>query len=114
MSFLTGTKRCRWRALAVITESGCPPCSIRVLRSRIMVRSPLRWAGGKNHLRSLFAAVRNDLEDDTRVVDPFLGGANILLMLQPACFLAADVNFELVNFYIVCRDFPTELHDAVA
>jgi len=63
-----------------------------------VLSSPLKWAGGKRtllpRLRELYASHRH-----RRLVEPFVGGMNVALGLQPERALLADANAHLINFY---------------
>jgi DNA adenine methylase len=67
-------------------------------RSKIALRPPLKWAGGKRwqlpHLRPLWAH-----HSDRRLVEPVCGGLAVTLSLNPSCALLNDVNAHVVNFY---------------
>src|SRR5580658_516957 len=66
--------------------------------STIVMRPPLKWAGGKRWLvpalNPLWAQDRN-----RRFVEPFCGGLAVALGLRPKRALLNDVNPHLINFY---------------
>jgi DNA adenine methylase len=63
-----------------------------------VLSSPLKWVGGKRtllpRLLELYAPHRH-----RRLVEPFVGGMNVALGLQPEHALLADANVHLINFY---------------
>lgn len=63
-----------------------------------MLKSPLKYAGGKRtlvpRLLELYAPHRS-----RRLVEPFVGGMNVALGLQPTRALLCDVNPHLMNFW---------------
>src|SRR5277367_2461006 len=65
--------------------------------------SPLKWAGSKKALLPqlvfLYAAHQH-----RRLVEPFVGGMNVALGLQPERALLCDINPHLINFYERLRD----------
>ena len=71
----------------------------------------LKWAGGKTQLlpviRELLPASFN------RYFEPFLGGAAVLLALEPERPVVNDLNPELVNLYVQVRDSPLAFMDAL-
>ncbi|HET6972660.1 MAG TPA: Dam family site-specific DNA-(adenine-N6)-methyltransferase [Pyrinomonadaceae bacterium] len=64
----------------------------------MMLKPPLKWAGGKrwlvSHLKPIWEANTN-----RRYVEPFCGGLAVALGLQPQQSLLNDVNPHLINFY---------------
>ena len=71
----------------------------------------LKWAGGK---RQLLSRIRPYIPDSVALyVEPFLGGAAVLLDLQPDRALISDSNPELINVYRVIRDNPLELIESL-
>lgn len=64
----------------------------------------LKWAGGKTQLlpviRELMPSSFN------RYFEPFIGGAAVLLALEPRCAIVNDINPELVNLYRQVKDAP--------
>jgi DNA adenine methylase len=76
---------------------------------RAVLPSPLKWAGGKRtllpRLTELYAPHRA-----RRLVEPFVGGMNVALGLQPDRALLADANAHLINFYMrLCNPEPFTL-----
>lgn len=75
-------------------------------------RPVLKWAGGKSGL--LERIVPHFPTHFNRFVEPFLGGGAVFLSLRrevPA--ILNDCNGELVNLYVIIRDLPHELMDAL-
>ncbi len=75
-----------------------PPDRAVRLSSEIVLRPPLKWAGGKRwqvpHLRPLWKT-----HHDKRLVEPFCGGLGVAVSLVPSRALLNDVNPHVVNFY---------------
>ena len=67
----------------------------------------IKWTGGKRQLLGdILPLIPNNI---TTYVEPFLGGAAVLLALTPKRAVVNDANPELVNLYTVVRDNPGEL-----
>jgi len=75
------------------------------------MRPLLKWAGGKTQL---LGALRRAMPTEfSRYAEIFCGGGALFWSLGlPGSFLA-DSNPELINFYEIVRDAPTELLSAV-
>jgi len=65
-----------------------------------------KWGGGK---RQLLDNILPLIPPHTRYYEPFIGGAAVLLGLQPEYAVINDFNAELINVYKVIRDYPEEL-----
>ena len=78
-----------------------------------MVKSFLRWAGGKSWFIDYFANLTKNIQIN-HYHEPFLGGAAVFFSLQTnrRSYLS-DLNEELVNAYISVRDNPMEVIEAV-
>ena len=74
------------------------PDRARSLSPEVVLRPPLKWAGGKRwltpHLYSLWEPYRR-----RRLVEPFCGGLAVALGLDPRHALLVDMNPHLINFY---------------
>lgn len=57
----------------------------------------IKWAGGKRKFVSQISDLLGDIQGT--YFEPFLGGAALLLHLQPAHAYCSDINPELINFY---------------
>ena len=68
----------------------------------------LKWGGGK---RQLLNEILPLIPANTRYYEPFVGGAAVLLGLQPKRAVVNDYNVELINTYQVVRNNPEELKD---
>lgn len=77
-----------------------------------MIRSPLTWVGGKYYMTSDIIAL---MPRHTHYVEVF-GGALHVLFAKPRMPLETvnDVDGDLVNFWLVCRDKPEALEDKLA
>lgn len=84
------------------TRSG-HEAAVWVVADKHELSAPLKWAGGKRtllpRLRELYAPYR-----DRCLVEPFVGGMNVVLGLRPEHALLADANVHLINFYHRLRD----------
>lgn len=65
-----------------------------------------KWGGGK---RQLLDEILPLIPSHTRYYEPFVGGAAVLLGLQPKNAIINDFNEELINTYKVIRDNPAAL-----
>jgi len=65
-----------------------------------------KWGGGK---RQLLDDILPLIPPHTRYYEPFIGGAAVLLGLQPKKAIINDFNEELINTYITIRDNPKAL-----
>lgn len=67
----------------------------------------VKWAGGK---RRLAPQISDYLATGfKRYFEPFVGGAGLLLYLQPKDAICFDVNEELINFYNIVKKSPEKL-----
>ena len=67
----------------------------------------LKWAGGKTQL---LPNIRENLPDQySCYYEPFLGGGAVLFSLQPHKAIVNDSNKELINAYLMVRDYLEEL-----
>lgn len=72
-----------------------------------LLKPVLKWAGGK---RQLLGEILPLLPRDPELyVEPFLGGAAVLLGKQPKHALINDCNAELINVYKAIRDETDKL-----
>ena len=73
----------------------------------LVLKPILKWVGGKRQL--LTEIVPLVPKNPTLYVEPFIGGAAVLLNIQPQQARINDFNEELINVYITVRDNPNEL-----
>lgn len=75
------------------------------------VRSPLVWMGGKAHLAQKILASFPPPESYDTYVEPFGGAAHVMLAKPPYRHVEVynDVNDDLVNFWLQCRDHMNTL-----
>ena len=71
----------------------------------------LKWGGGK---RQLLSEILPLVPAHSIYYEPFVGGAAVLLGLQPKKAVINDYNVELINTYQVIRDNPEELIDLLS
>lgn len=67
----------------------------------------LKWVGGK---RQILNIIQQHLPTKyNHYFEPFVGGGAVVFGLAPAEATINDFNKELINLYLVVRDYPTEL-----
>ena len=66
----------------------------------------LKWVGGKT---KLLPEIQKRVPEFKTYYEPFIGGAAVLLSLQPKKAVVSDANGELINMYQVIKDSPDEL-----
>jgi len=71
----------------------------------------LKWAGGKRWLINKAANLLPENNKFDRYIEPFLGGGAIFFHIQPENGLLSDVNADLINSYIIIRDYWPDLLD---
>lgn len=76
-------------------------------RKNALVKPILKWAGGKRQLLDDILPLLPKAPN--LYVEPFVGGAAVLLAKQPAHARVNDYNAELINVYTVVRDEPDAL-----
>jgi DNA adenine methylase len=69
----------------------------------------LRWAGSKKQLLPYLQDVINI--DYNCYFEPFMGSSQLYFKLHPAKAIISDINKDLVDTYIVIKDYPGELFD---
>jgi len=71
------------------------------------INSPFRYAGGKFYARKLILA---HIPEHNYYLEPFAGGASIFFAKRKVSFNHLnDIDNELMNVYLIIRDFPNEL-----
>lgn len=82
--------------------------------SNISVRSQpfLKWAGGKTQL--LKELLKRVPPTYNVYFEPFIGGGALYFAIAPEEAVIADINDDLVNAYVVVRDNPNELLEALS
>lgn len=78
-----------------------------------MSTSPLRWIGGKHYLAQHIIDAFPPANNYDCYVEPFGGAAHVLLQKPKMNHIEIfnDVNSDLVNFWIQCRDHAQLLQD---
>lgn len=67
----------------------------------------LKWAGGK---RKLLQYILPKVPDRYNCyLEPFIGGASVLMAISPKKAIVSDLNDDLINTYLETRDFPEDL-----
>lgn len=77
------------------------------MAKNIVLKPILKWVGGKRQLLDEIAPLIPS--SPSLYVEPFIGGAAVLLNKQPKKVLINDFNEELINVYRVVRDNPDDL-----
>lgn len=77
------------------------------VKRNAMLKPVLKWVGGKRQLLDDIAPLVPN--NPSLYVEPFVGGAAVLLHRQPTHARINDFNEELVNVYRVVRDDPDGL-----
>uniref|UniRef100_A0AB39ACN7 site-specific DNA-methyltransferase (adenine-specific) n=1 Tax=Erwinia phage Fifi051 TaxID=3238787 RepID=A0AB39ACN7_9CAUD len=72
------------------------------------MRTPLKWVGSKARIMDRLAP---HLTPATRLVEPFGGSAAVMVNTDYPSYLIGDVNQDLINFHLNCRDNTQELID---
>lgn len=73
----------------------------------VLLKPILKWVGGK---RQLLDSILPLLPKNPKLyVEPFVGGAAVLLAKHPKHALVNDYNAELINVYKIVRDEPDAL-----
>lgn len=72
-----------------------------------LLKPVLKWVGGKRQLMSEIAPLISP--SPSLYVEPFVGGAAVLLSKQPEKARINDANEELINVYRVIKSSPDEL-----
>lgn len=84
---------------------------LSLFEETVVAKPILKWPGGKRKLAG--EIVRRIPRQCTGYIEPFLGGASVLLeaiaQRPELSFVASDINFELFNFYLVVKIHPEEL-----
>lgn len=73
----------------------------------LVLKPILKWVGGKRQLLTEISPLIP--KNPTLYIEPFIGGAAVLLNTQPQRARINDFNEELINVYITVRDNPDEL-----
>jgi DNA adenine methylase len=72
----------------------------------------VKWSGSKHAIVDELLALAPARFD--RYHEPFLGGGSLFFALRPKLSFLADKNAELINLYVVVRDEPEPLLEALA
>lgn len=86
-----------------------------------MIKSPIKWAGGKSRLMKEIEVVypKNFIEhpETFTYIEPFAGGGSswlyVLQTYNPKAIIANDINPMIINFWEVVKKYPTELCDVL-
>lgn len=71
------------------------------------MKSPIKWVGGKTkEIKYLEKHIPKQFDE---YCEPFMGGGALYWHLNPRIAYLGDINEELINFYKVLKDNPSEL-----
>ncbi len=71
-----------------------------------MIRSPLKWAGSKARI---IDTLRQHLPAGNRLIEPFAGSGSVFFNTDYSSYLLADINPDLIGFFIAMRNRTQEL-----
>lgn len=92
----------------VSAETSIKPNARHVPQSTVDQKPLIRWAGGK---RSLADRLSRFLPTTyARYYEPMIGGGALFFAVNPKRAVLADINPELMNFYKILKNHPSELH----
>lgn len=63
------------------------------------MKSPIKWAGGKGKLIEVIKSVLPPPSECQRLIEPFVGGANVFLNTEYKEYVLGDINWDLINLY---------------
>ena len=69
----------------------------------------VKWAGGKRQIISNLKSLLPESDQIENYIEPFIGAGALLFETQPSKAIINDLNSELVNTYIVIKQYPEEL-----
>lgn len=78
--------------------------------SQKLLKPMFRWAGSK---RKLLPILLENLPIFNRYLEPFAGSACLFFALGPQKAVLSDMNRELIHAYIIVRDNPSEVANAL-
>lgn len=67
----------------------------------------VKWAGGKRQIVDIL--IKEIPTEFNTYIEPFVGGGALLFELLPKKAIINDVNSELINAYLVIKNFPERL-----
>ena len=73
----------------------------------------LKWAGGKRHIATGLQDRFPESWNQGTYFEPFLGGAALLLHLDPNKSVVSDVNLRLISFYRHVKAMPSTLFEGI-
>src|SRR5205809_7935503 len=79
------------------------------------VRSPIRYTGGKHYSAPRIIAALPPPQSYNTYVEPFGGAAHVLCRKPLSHHLEVynDLNGDLVNFWLHCRNYPQQLQQQI-
>lgn len=73
----------------------------------------IKWVGGKRRIMDSLLALMPPKDEYSTYIEPFLGGASVLLALHPHDAIINDINSELMNMYQQVKDNPENVINAI-
>lgn len=70
-----------------------------VTAQQSLIKSPLKWAGGKRKLIHQIAKLVPSSNSQTRLIEPFVGGGSVFLNLHFEQYLLVDSNPDLIDLF---------------
>ena len=71
------------------------------------IGSFLKWPGGKRWFVSKYSKVIPT--NYNKYIEPFLGSGSVFFYLKPAKAIISDINHELINVFMIMRDYPSKI-----
>lgn len=77
------------------------------MSKNVLISPIVKWVGGKRQLLTeIMPLIKKNC---SMYVEPFVGGGAVFFYLQPKKAIINDFNSELINVYMIVRDFSEEL-----
>ncbi len=77
------------------------------MSKNVLISPIVKWVGGKRQLLTeIMPLIKKNC---SMYVEPFVGGGAVFFDLQPKKAVINDFNSELINVYMIVRDFSEEL-----
>lgn len=81
-------------------------------QTRLIHKSPLKWAGGKRLLVARIAKLIGKKKQNM-LIEPFVGGGSVFLNMDFSRYLLVDTNRDLINFFThIQQDLPAFINEA--
>lgn len=77
-----------------------------------MIRSPLRWTGGKSRILEHVLDAIGDVKDKT-LIEPFVGSCTVALNVEAKDYILNDANRNLINTHVQTIELTNEVLDHI-